>query len=103
MKKVIDDKLYDTELAEKVCSWENGYPSDDFKRLDGALYRTRNGAWFMVHSGGAKTEYARQCGNSFYAGTILEPVNDCDAFEVLSEHGDLEGLQKYFSDRIVPA
>src|SRR5208337_810535 len=51
MRRVIDSKAYDTETAELVESW-----SHDDSRSDAswALYRTRNGAFFLVgtdHSG----------------------------------------------------
>ncbi len=51
MRRVIDGKAYDAETAELVESWSHDDPRSD---ASWSLYRTRNGAFFLVgtdHSG----------------------------------------------------
>jgi len=107
MIKVIDGKRYNTETAELIFTRWNGYPRSDFKFRAKQLFRTKNGAWFMFHEGGAMSDMATSHGNSRGWGEDIEPVNDDDAYGFLESHSDekqaSEAIEKYFSDRIVDA
>ncbi|NLI12909.1 hypothetical protein [Pelotomaculum propionicicum] len=57
-KKVIDRKVYDTDTAELIHEYWNGYGNQDFKFLSEDLYQTKKGNFFLLGSDGAMTCYA---------------------------------------------
>ena len=58
MKKIINNKLYDTATAKKLAEWdENG--TDPLNYIAEALYRKKTGEFFVFGDGGANTKYAR--------------------------------------------
>lgn len=58
MKKIINNKLYDTDTAKKLAEWdENGTDSRNY--ISEALYRKKTGEFFVFGDGGANTKYAR--------------------------------------------
>lgn len=58
MKKIINNKLYDTATAKKLAEWdENGTDSRNY--ISEALYRKKTGEFFVFGDGGANTKYAR--------------------------------------------
>ena len=104
MKMIIDGKRYDTETAEFVHGWSNGYYSNDFKHRSKDLYRTKSGNWFIVHEGGAMTDMAQACGSgSKCGGCEIEPVSTEDAFGFLCSHDGEKAAEKYFPDKIQDA
>lgn len=46
MKKIINGKMYNTETAEFIDSYESGYPKD-FAYVYEALYRKKTGEFFL--------------------------------------------------------
>lgn len=48
MRKVINDRIYDTKTAREICSWVKITSPDGTKREE-ILYRTRRGLYF-IHS-----------------------------------------------------
>ena len=108
MIKVIDGKRYNTESAEKVFRYWNGYSVSDFKHREKTLYRTAKGAWFIHHVGGALTDMAVSVGNNGTGGSeAIEPVCDGDAYRFLEAHSDepdaAAAIQEYFADRVEDA
>ena len=108
MIKVIDGKRYNTETAEKVFGYWNGCSASDFSYRTKTLYRTKNGAWFLHHKGGARTDMAVSVGNNGTGGSEdIEPVNGDDAFGFLQAHSDAKeavvAIDKHFADRVQDA
>ena len=104
MKKIIDGKTYDTEKAELIKSWENGFFVGDLKYRSKDLYRTKKGNWFIYHAGGAMTDMSKSAGNNSYSGsTKIEPVSEDDAFKFLCSHEGTEEAEEYFSEKIEEA
>ena len=108
MIMVIDGKRYNTETSEMVYRWMNGCFYGDFRFRLKNLYRTRNGAWFIYHEGGAMTDMAISVGSNGRGGSSkIEPVSKEDAFGFLQAHSDesdaLEAIEKYFADSIQDA
>lgn len=68
MKKVLNGKLYDTNTAKCVGSWDNGLYGRDFNRLSEDLYRKRTGEFFLHGSGGPLTQYAEWHGDNERSG-----------------------------------
>ena len=58
MKKIINNKLYDTATAKKLAEWdENGTDSRNY--ISESLYRKKTGEFFVFGDGGSNTKYAR--------------------------------------------
>lgn len=64
MKKVINGKMYNTETATRIASWDNGIYGNDFKSCEEDLYLSKKGQYFVAGSGGAMSSYAQSYGNS---------------------------------------
>lgn len=105
MPKAIINKLkYDTEVAEKITSWSNGYSFSDFNHCVETLYLTKNGNWFVVGDGGPKSRYAKKVGNG-YSGSRdnIRPMTEEDAYNWLEEKGKPEVIEKYFDHMVADA
>lgn len=100
MKKVIDCKLYDTETADLIHSWNNGYYGSDFKRCEEDLYRTKKGTYFLHGSGGPMSAYAESCGNGMCGGENIDVLTPDAAAQWLEQRDAVDELQKYFPDYI---
>lgn len=103
MKKVVNGKVYNTETADHVASWDNGYYGNDFKRCEEDLYRTSKGSWFIVGEGGPMSKYARPVGNMTSGGDGLAPLTDDEAYQWLEDKGETELIEKHFPERIEEA
>ena len=101
MKKIIDGKRYDTNVAEEVASWDNGYYGRDFNQCEETLYRTTKGAWFTVGSGGPLSKYAKHVGNGTSGQSdVFTVLSAGDARELLEEWGETMALEEHFADEI---
>ena len=87
MKKVINNRLYNTETATCVGTFDNGYEDNDFKAVTEQLYRKKTGEFFLYGWGGAMTNYAERCGsNSWGSGEAINPLSIEQAKEWAEEH-----------------
>ena len=68
MKRIINNKVYDTETARKVGAWDNGLYGNNFEGMSETLYRKKNGEFFLYGEGGPMTKYARSAGNNSWSG-----------------------------------
>ena len=82
MKKVINQKRYDTDTAKKMASIDNGCPANDLNYWEETLYRKTTGEFFLHGAGGANTKYADRVGVSGWrGGERLMPLAYHDAQE----------------------
>jgi hypothetical protein len=51
MKKIINGKMYNTETAEEIGSWENTPYKSNYIYFKEYLYRKRTGEFFLYGSG----------------------------------------------------
>ena len=104
MKRIINNKRYDTDTAAKIASWENGFSSNDIHYCKETLYLTKNGAFFLVGEGGALSAYSQSCGsNSRGGGSELLPFSEKEAREWLEEHDCTDELEELFGSGIIDA
>jgi hypothetical protein len=103
MKKVVGGKVYNTETAEEIAEWSNSYYPNDFKYCQETLYRTKNGAWFILGEGGAMSKYSQQCGNAYGGGSDIRPLTPEEAQEWLELHDLVDELEEHFADSIEEA
>ena len=62
MKKIINNKRYDTEAAKKITetsSREQGIGPSDFKFWSETLYQKRTGEFFLFGEGGPMSKYSQ--------------------------------------------
>jgi hypothetical protein len=96
MKKVLDGKMYNTETAEMVASWDNGYSNSDFRCCNETLYRTKKGTFFLHGGGGAMTSWSSSYGDMSGWGEDIRPLTDDEAKEWLEGHDKVDALERLF-------
>lgn len=80
MRKIINNKLYDTEKAEELASYKTG---EGFDRIEKTLYKTKKGAYIIRYFGGAATEYGKKLSYNLFksnSGLILTSEDEAKAF-----------------------
>jgi len=97
MKKVINGKLYDTEKAQRLASWENIQDVRSFNHMEETLYRKRTGEFFLHGEGEARTRYARQYESNMWGhGEEIVPLTVQAAQKWAEEHLDGDEYEKIF-------
>lgn len=93
MERVIDGKRYNTKTATELCdvSGPNGTLSvTDFAYNDTHLYRTKSGRYFIAGEGGARSRWAKPCGNDVRNGEGLQPIDEAEARRLCEQFGSVE-------------
>ena len=103
MKKIINKKIYDTDSADKLASWDNGCFTNDFYYVSEDLYKTSKGEYFLFGEGGAASKYHGTAGNSSYGTSDIIPLSKEQAYEWCEEHNHIDVIQKEFQDYIEEA
>jgi hypothetical protein len=98
MRKVIDQRVYNTETAEGIAEWGNGLNVGDFYRAEETLYRTPKGNWFLYGEGGAHSRWSSPEGDGRGPGKDIVPFTAEEAAAWLERRGNVEALEEYFSD-----
>lgn len=99
MKKVINAKMYNTETAQEIGFYSNGMNYGDFCFVEETLYRKKNGEFFIEGHGGAKSRYARSCGNQCWgSGEDIVPLSIEEAKEWVEEHCSADVYIETFGD-----
>lgn len=88
MKKIIKNKVYDTNKAKRVGTWDNGHNTSDFGYCSEDLYRKKNGEFFLYGEGGPMSKYAERYGNDAGYGERISPLSYEAAQEWAEEHLD---------------
>lgn len=97
MKKIINNKLYDTDTARELGSWDNGRYGSDFGALSETLYRKKTGEFFLLGEGGAATKYAQAVGqNNWTGGARIMPLSYAEARDWAEEHLSADAYQDIF-------
>jgi hypothetical protein len=100
MKRVIEGKIYNTDTATAIASFDSGHHSGDFDAERETLYVTKKGSYFIAGEGGANSRWAHHSGRGRCAGSDIvvitksEALNWCETHkvsaDVISGHFDLE-------------
>lgn len=98
MYKYFDRKPYDTDKADKLAEWDNGFHRGDSQWVDETLMRTKDGRWFLYGEGGYRTRYARRAGlNCWYpTGEAIIPFDAEAARDWAEEHLDGDDVDRIF-------
>ena len=106
MKKIIDGKLYNSDSAELIHSWDNlshCSSTTDFNFYEEELYRTKNGAFFLHGVGGASSPYSQPVSGGRGGGEDIRPITQGDAIRWLEQHDGEQVLIEQFADHIKEA
>ena len=97
MKKIINNKVYDTETAQELASWASTWDTPDFYHVCETLYRKRTGEYFLYGAGGPMTQYARTIGqNEWSGGEKIIPLSAENARNWAEEHLDGDEYESIF-------
>ena len=98
MKKIIRNRMYDTETAREVAYFQHSNPRD-FHYFCETLYCKRTGEYFIFGEGGPASRYSRQTGmNEWSSGSRITPLDYAAAREWAEEHLDPDEYIKEFGD-----
>lgn len=96
MKKIISNKLYNTDSATPISTFADGFPTD-FDYLCETLYLKKTGEFFIHGEGGARSKYAKSTGiNSFCGGEEIHPLTLDEAKVWVENHADADIYLKLF-------
>ena len=98
MKKIINGKMYNTETAEKLTSWEHSYRSqvDWYEEM---LYKKKTGEYFLYGNGNAGSKYARETSQNCYSPdeTII-PITESTARRLVERNASVEEYIRIFGE-----
>ncbi len=100
MKKIINNKLYNTDTAKEVASYSNGYGWGQSHHVHETLYRKKTGEFFLYGCGGPMTEYSEFKHGCWSGGERIVPLSEqetkvwvtafCDADTYIAIFGEVE-------------
>lgn len=96
MRKIIRGRMYNTETAQRIGSWDNGMSGGDLEYTSETLYRKRTGEFFLDGCGGARSRYAEVDGNMMAPGNRIVPMTFDQAREWAEEHLTPEKYESAF-------
>lgn len=101
MKKIIDNRLYDTCSARLIAHYEASYPVSDSHFYSETLYRKRTGEYFLCGKGNADSQYAERIDrNTWIAGVSIVPLPYNRALKWAEEHMDVEDFEGEFGSSV---
>lgn len=98
--KTIDGsrRLYDTDTAKKLASWQSDYGRSDFRWYRETLYKKRNGELFLYGEGNGLSQYAKPYGDSYGPGAKITPISLERAKDLVQQHLGADDYEKLFGD-----
>lgn len=99
MRKIIKNKMYDTDTAKELATYSNYGDWRDFNHYKEALYQKRTGEFFLFGVGGPRTQYAEQIGQrGWTGGKKIIPLTYDSAREWAEEHLDAGEYEDIFGE-----
>lgn len=96
MKKIINQKRYDTDTAKQMAVWTNGHIGDNFAYVEEKLFRKNTGEYFLYCFGGASSQYGIWHGQSGSSGELIKPLSYNQAATWAEEKLTAEEYKKIF-------
>ena len=97
-RRIIDGKLYDTDKAECVASYDYDLANDLYYIIE-SLYIKKTGEWFFYGEGGPGTEYGVPCGNNWReCGATIIPFTAAEAQQWLAKKNFVDEYIEYFGE-----
>ena len=79
MKRIINEKTYDTEKSKFICDISNELYTIDSGFIRAALYVTENADFFLAGEGGADTMFAKRVGFNYIQSSNIIVVTKEEA------------------------
>lgn len=98
MKKIIKNKVYDTETAKECGTYANTYDTRNFGFCQETLYKKKTGEYFIYGKGNVFSKYAHVHGNDRGWGDQIIPVDYEGAKDWAEEHLDAEEYTSIFGE-----
>lgn len=98
MKKIINNKVYNTETASLMGTWHNPYGVRDFNYCSEELYRKKNGEFFLHGEGNALSKYAERYVDGMGYGEKIIPLTYPQAQSWAEDKLDGDEYEKIFGE-----
>lgn len=89
-KKIINGRMYNTETAQVLGTWSNGWNRGDFNFEEETLHKKKTGEYFIYGHGGAMSSYGESCGDGNFSGERFTPISEETAKEWAEKYLDAE-------------
>ena len=97
MRKIINNKVYDTATATWIGSSDNGHEYNDLAYSGETLYRKRTGEYFLHGEGGPMTSYAVRTGSNNWRGSErITPISYAAARQWAEDHLSADAYEAEF-------
>lgn len=101
MKRIIKNKLYDTDTAQRLGEYAPNPYISDFSYFCETLYRKKTGEFFLHGEGNAASKYSRSCGqNETCGGEKIVPLTYAEAQAWAEEHLDGDDYIALFGEPV---
>ena len=74
MRRIIKNKVYDTDTAKEKATYFSSYPRASFQYYEETLYIKKNGEFFLYGKGNGASPYAESRYNSRTSGEKIIPL-----------------------------
>lgn len=74
MRRIIKNKVYDTDTAKSKATYSSDYPRSSFQYYEETLYIKKNGEYFLHGKGNAASPYAESSYNSKVPSEKITPL-----------------------------
>lgn len=81
MRRIINNRVYDTDTAKFIGSWNNRAENKD-GYIEESLYYKQVGEYFIYGKGGKQTKYAKLVDNVWEAGEAIRGIKYEEAMEI---------------------
>lgn len=99
MKVIRHGKKYDTQTATIMGEWSNGDNCRDLYYVYEALYRKKNGEYFLYGCGGPGSCYRESCGSDWWSGGHqISPLSIEEAQKWAEAHLDGDAYEAIFGE-----
>lgn len=99
MKKIINNRRYDTEKARKLAETDGGGAVNDFRYYDEVLYQKRTGEFFLYGKGGPASKYRQEVAlNEWRGGEKITPITIDEAKEWTERTQDGDTYESIFGE-----
>ena len=98
MRKIINRKAYDTNTAEELGIWSNGYSPRDFVYTEETLFRKKTGEYFLYGFGGPRSKYAKRIADGYTGGEMIIPMTQEEAELWAEEHLTTDEYETIFGE-----
>ena len=99
MKKIINNRVYDTETAKCIGEYEPNPYRSDFSWFCETLYQKKTGEFFLHGDGNANSRYSKSCGQNTWCGDEkIVPMSYEEAREWVEEHLEADDYIALFGD-----